>query len=234
MPINVTCPGCLTKFTVADKFAGQKGPCKKCKTIIEIPKLEDQVIIHAPDHHEAGAVGVSGRHALKTYKRLDTKFQPLMFAAVIGIVLVMLLVALVLRGEPKPLWLLALGAVILGPPLAWAGYTFLRDDELEGYTGPNLWLRSLACGLVYALLWGIYLFIGSQWFGSDALAKGLEIWQMIVLAVPIGAMGTMAAYVSFDLDPGSGFFHWAMYFAVTIILRLVIGLTAIPGLGASA
>jgi len=84
MPIHVTCPGCLTKFTVADKFAGQKGPCKKCKTIIEIPKLEDQVVIHSSEHSEAGAVGASGRHVLKTYRRQDTKFQPLVFAAVIG------------------------------------------------------------------------------------------------------------------------------------------------------
>lgn len=233
MPINVTCPGCFTKFTVADKFAGQKGPCKKCKTIIEIPKLEDQVVIHAPDHSEAGAVGAGGRHALKTYKRQDTKFQPLVFAAVAGVVLVALLVALVLRGQDKPTWLLALGAIVLGPPLAWAGYTFLRDDELEGYAGANLALRATACGLVYALLWGVYLFIGNQWFGSESFTKGLEIWQMLVLAVPIGAMGTMAGYVSLDLDPGSSFFHWAMYFAVTVILRLVIGLSAIPGLGAS-
>ena len=233
MAIQVTCPGCFTKFTVADKFAGQKGPCKKCKTIIEIPKLEDQVVIHAPEHHEAGAVGVSGRHALKTYRRQDTKFQPLVFAAAIGTVLVMLLVALVLRGQEKPTWLLALGAIILGPPLSWAGYTFLRDDELEGYMGTNLALRSLACGLVYALLWGVYLFIGNQWFGAESFAKGLEIWQMLVLAVPIGAMGTMAAYVGLDLEPLNGFFHWALYFAATVLLRLVIGLSAIPGLGAS-
>lgn len=234
MAINVTCPGCFTKFTVADKFAGQKGPCKKCKTIIEIPKLEDQVIIHAAEH-EAGAVGVSGRHVLKTYKRQDTKFRPLVFAGVVGAVLVILLVALVLRGTAasQNTWILAGGAVLLGPLLSWGGYTFLRDDELEGYSGPNLWLRSLACGLVYALLWYVYTFIGGIWFGPDAFAKGLEIWQMMVLAVPIGAMGTMAAYVAFDLDPGSGFFHWALYFAVTVMLRLVIGLSAIPGLGAS-
>lgn len=234
MAINVTCPGCFTKFTVADKFAGQKGPCKKCKTIIEIPKLEDQVIIHAAEH-EAGAVGVSGRHVLKTYKRQDTKFRPLVFAGVVGAVLVLLLVALVLRGTAasQNIWILVGGAVLLGPLLSWGGYTFLRDDELEGYSGPNLWLRSLACGLVYALLWYVYTFIGGIWFGPDAFAKGLEIWQMMVLAVPIGAMGTMAAYVAFDLDPGSGFFHWALYFAVTVMLRLVIGLSAIPGLGAS-
>jgi hypothetical protein len=140
----------------------------------------------------------------------------------------------VLRGQGEPSqWLLAVGACVLGPPLAWAGYTFLRDDELEGYQGVNVALRSLACGLVYALLWGVYLFIGNQWFGTESFAKGLEIWQMVVLAIPMAAMGTMTAYAAFDLEPTSGFFHWAMYFAVTVLLRLVLGLAAIPGLGAA-
>ena len=96
MPITVTCPGCLKRFSVADKFAGQKGPCPKCKEIITIPKKEDEVIIHTPEHSEAGAIGAGGRHALKTYKRKDTKFQPLVFTGVVGFVLVALLIALVL------------------------------------------------------------------------------------------------------------------------------------------
>ena len=54
------------------------------------------------------------------------------------------------------------------------------------------------------------------------------------LFVPIVAVGTMTAYVAFDLDPGSGFFSWAMYFAITVLLRLVIGLSAIPGLPSGA
>jgi hypothetical protein len=223
----------LKRFAVADKFAGQKGPCPQCKTIIAIPKKEDEVIIHAPDHSEAGAVGAGGRHALKTYRRTDTKFQPLVFTGVIGGVLVALLIALVLRGQEKETWLLAAGAIILGPPLAWAGYTFLRDAELEPYRGLPLILRSLACGLVYALLWGIFVFLGDRFFGS-AFANGLEIWQMVVLLVPVFAAGTLAAYASFDLDPGSAFFHCAMYLAVTVLLRLVAGLPAIPGLGGGA
>lgn len=231
MPINVTCPGCMKRFSVADKFAGQKGPCPKCKTVITIPKKEDEVVIHSPEHSEAGAVGAGGRHALKTYKRKDTRFQPLVFTGVVGFVLVALLVALVLRSMGGvDDWVKAAGAIVLGPPLAWAGYTFLRDPELEAYQGTPLILRSLACGLVYALLWGIFLFLGNRFFGSN-FAKGLEIWQMVVLIVPIFAAGTLAAYASFDLDPGSAFFHCALYFAVTVLLRLVAGLAAIPGLG---
>jgi hypothetical protein len=231
MPINVTCPGCLKRFSVADKFAGQKGPCPKCKAIITIPKKEEEVIIHAPEHSEAGAVGAGGRHALKTYRRKDTKFHPLVFTSVIGAALVALLAALVLRSVGQTdTWLIAALAVILGPPLSWAGYTFLRDAELEGYAGTALVVRSIACGLVYALLWGVFMFLGERFFG-DAFSRGLEIWQMVVLVVPVFAAGTLAAYAAFDLDPGSAFFHCAMYFAVTVVLRLVAGLSAIPGLG---
>ena len=99
MPIQVTCPGCLKRFSVADKFAGQKGPCPKCKQIITIPKKEDEVVIHAPVHSEAGAIGAGGQHVLKTSKRKDTKFQPLVFTSVIGSILVALLVALVIRSQ---------------------------------------------------------------------------------------------------------------------------------------
>jgi hypothetical protein len=232
MPINVTCPGCMKRFTVADKFAGQTGPCPKCKTNITIPKKEEEVIIHAPEHSEAGAVGAGGRHALKTYRRTDTKFQPLVFTAVAAFVMVALLIALILRstGDVNN-WVKVAAAVVLGPPLAWASYTFLRDPEFAGYQGVNLLIRATACGLVYAVLWGIYAFLATRFFGADALSKGLEIWQMVVLIVPVFAAGTLAAYAAFDLDPGSAFFSCAMYFAVTVLLRLVAGQSALPGLG---
>ena len=189
-------------------------------------------MIHAPVHSEAGAIGKGGQHVLKTFRRQDTKFQPLMFAVVAVAVLSTLLVALVMRNTPDgQSWVaLAIGAILLGPPLAWAGYTFLRDAELEAYQGTSLAIRAVLCGLVYALCWGIYVFIGNQWFGADAIAKGLEIWQMVILPIPVLAIATGAAYVAFDLEPGSGFFHAGLYFAVTILLRLVIGLSAIPGL----
>jgi hypothetical protein len=122
-------------------------------------------------------------------------------------------------------------AVALGPPLAWAGYTFLRDAELEGYQGTALLIRSAACGLTYALLWGVYVFVGGQWGGPNAFTKGLEVFQLVVLVAGVLGIAAFTAYVSLDLDWGSAFFHGAMYFAVTALLRLVAGLPALPGLG---
>lgn len=235
MPIQVTCPGCLKRFSVADKFAGQKGPCPKCKKTITIPKKEDEVVIHTPIHSEAGAIGAGGQHVLKTSKRKDTKFQPLVFTSVIGFVLVALLVALVIRSQGSPeTWLKAVAAIVLGPPLAWAGYTFLRDPELEAHRGTPLAIRSLACGLVFAALWAVFVFLGNRFFGTETMEKGLEIFQMVVLILPIFAAGTLAAFAAYDLDPGSAFFLCAMYFAVTVVLRLVAGLPAVPGLGVGA
>jgi hypothetical protein len=234
MAINVTCPGCLTRFTVGDKFAGKQGPCPKCKEIITIPKPSDEVVIHSPEHSEAGAIGAGGRHALKTYKRQDTKFKPLVFSAVAGIVLLTLLGAIVLRGdtlsnELKTIAMIA-GAIVLGPPIAWAGYTFLRDAELDSYRGTAALIRAVICGLVFALGWGIYWYAGTQWNGPDAFAKGLQIYQVLILiAIPIG-IGTFASTMSFDLEPFNGFFLCAMYFAITVVLRLVAGMPALPGL----
>ncbi|HEX3601691.1 MAG TPA: hypothetical protein VHU84_16175 [Lacipirellulaceae bacterium] len=234
MPIPVTCPGCLKRFSVADKFAGKQGPCPNCKKTITIPKLEEQVVIHAPDHSESGAVGAGGRHALKTYKRTDSKFKPLVFTSVVGFVLVAILIALVIRSSgPPEVWLKTLAAVMLGPPIAWAGYTFLRDPELEAYQGTSHALRALACGLAFALMWAVYWFIAYHWAGPDGLTnpkKGLEIYQLVLLCAIVVGIGTFAAFASFDLDPGSAFFLCAMYFAVTVVLRLIAHLPALPGL----
>jgi hypothetical protein len=65
------------------------------------------------------------------------------------------------------------------------------------------------------------------------MRSGLEIYQLAILSGVVLGLGTFAAYVSFDLEPGSAFFHAALYFTVTVLLRMAAGLSALPGLGAS-
>ena len=50
----------------------------------------------------------------------------------------------------------AAGAVPPASLLCIAAYSFLRDQELEAYTGKSLYLRAALCGLAYALLWAAY------------------------------------------------------------------------------
>lgn len=228
MPIQVTCPGCLKRFSVGDQFAGKQGPCPKCKALITIPSAEEQVVIHAPVE---GPTDAKGRPILKTEKTKDAKFQPIIAGAVGAIVLATLLVAFVLRDSEtaNTFAVLGGGAVLLGPLVAWGGYSFLRDAELEPYRGGALWLRASICGLVYALAWLVYWYVASQ-IAPDYATKGMLTWQMLFCGGLAVGIGTFAAFVTLDLEPLNAFFHSSMYFALTVLLRLILGLPALPGL----
>ena len=134
MAINITCPGCHVRFKVSDKFAGQKGPCPKCKTQIQIPKKSEEVVIHTPAEFQ-GVTDAKGRSVLKPIARKYPKITPVMIAAVAGSAVFVVLFSLALRfmcdpATGAPMAILGLGSLVLGPPLALAGYTLLRDDEL--------------------------------------------------------------------------------------------------------
>ncbi len=225
MPIQVICPGCHTRFNVSDKFAGQSGACPKCKGPIDVPSASDEVVIHEQEF-EAGAKDAKGRSVLKPVTKTDTKFNPLVLVGAVLLIGVAFAVAFMFRGatpsSPMFLPIMIAGSLLVGPPLAWAGYFFLRDDELEGYQGMPLAIRTLACSLTYAFLWGVYAFVYAQFFGDDPM----DVWMVFPL-VPLLAVGAGAAYVCFDLDMGSGFFHYSLYLAATILLRLTMGLPAL-------
>jgi predicted Zn finger-like uncharacterized protein len=222
MPIDVTCPGCHTRFQVSDKFAGKSGPCPKCKTVIKVPEKKDEVIIHAPE--EYGPKDSTGRAVLKPIARVETRLSRGQIAAIVGSVGAVVAAAVVLRlqypGGQIPTWISSLGAALLGPPLAFAGYTFLRDQELEPYRGREVLLRSLVCGLVYAAIWGAY-------WGVFAYLRTEPNWQVLCAVVPVMVtIGAVAAQASFDLELGTGAMHYALYLLSTLVLRVVMGMQA--------
>ncbi len=233
MPIPVTCSSCLTRFNVGDQHAGKTGPCPKCKKPIQIPELGEEIVIHAPES-EPGAKNAAGKNILKPIKRKEAKFSLNITVATVGLVLLSIAIAWLLGNSDlgdNQFWALAGGAILLGPLLAYAGYTFLRDDELGIYEGSSVIIRSISCGLVYALLWGVYIYLGSNVFGDESFADGLEMVQIAGLCVPLLGIGAFAALVSFDFDFITGFFHFTLYFGVTILLRFVMGLPFLPGMG---
>lgn len=236
MPIHVVCPGCHVRFKVGDQHAGKTGACPKCKGPIKIPEIGDEVVIHEPEL-EAGAKDAKGRSVLKPIRRKETKFQLNAALIVGGAAILTLAIAFLIGrskddlGEQTLTYILIGGAVLLGPALAYAGYFFLRDDELGAFQGTDLLVRSLGCGLAYAAMWGLYWYLGYQIFGDEAYNKeGLEIIQVGILAAVAIALGTGVAFVAFDFEPITGFFHFALYFGATILLRAVMGLDMLPGL----
>lgn len=233
MAIQVTCPGCFKRFSVGEQHAGKQGKCPACKHDIKIPKLEDQVVIHeAPPE---GPVDSKGRSILKTARRKDAKFQPLIAAATGGVGLVALLVAFLLRGKVDDysvttFTILGLAAAVIAPFIVRGGYMFLRDDELEPYRGFPLLVRSIACGLVFAASWFLYGYLLTRTTTPEEVRAGLEIWQFWPIIIMF-MVGLGAGIVTLDLEPANAIMLFALYFLVTATLRVVMGLQFIPGVG---
>jgi hypothetical protein len=221
MPIQVTCPGCLSRFAVSDKYAGKKGPCPKCKKEITVPEKSAQVVIHAPEVE--GPKDSKGVAVLKPIKRVDFVVGWKTWTAVGIGALVVFGVAIAIRvgGHAPPNWLVWLGAIGLAPPIAMFGYTFLRNDELEGYSGREYLVRIAICSLVFALTWLIYLGL-AKYFGAKSLAEvpGLS---MGLLMLVMAAIGTGTALASLELEFGQSVVHYLGYFTTTFLLAWIMG-----------
>lgn len=222
MAISVVCPGCQARFSVSDKFAGKKGPCPKCKAVITIPdQPAEDVQIHVPEQFASGGKDSTGRPVLKPIARQDTRITPVQVAGILGAIVGTLVIAFVLRGVSNKVPVVAVGLLLLSPPLAVAGYTFLRDDELEPYRGGALYLRATLCGLGYAALWAGYWQLAA--FG---LISG-EPWQWLFIAPAFGVVGAGLSFATLDLDFGSAAMHYCFFVAVSLVLRFAIGLPPI-------
>jgi len=224
MAIDVTCRGCKTRFQVSDKFAGKKGPCPKCKTIIEIPSLKDQVVIHAPE--TSGPVDSKGKAVLEPIFREEVRLAPPVIFGIVASTVVILAMAFVIRFQELPTKevFAILGSVLLAPPLAFAGYTFLRDQEAAPHRGMELVLRLIAPSIVYPLTWGLYWAVFA-YFGFDA-KQAPELVALLIAAAAMITLGAVTAQASLELEFGQGAMHYAMYLAATVLLRLIMGMSA--------
>jgi hypothetical protein len=225
MPIDVTCANCKTRFQVSEKFAGKKGPCPKCKSIIQVPTAAEQVVIHAPEH--SGPKDSQGQAVLKPITRTETKFSRPMIIGILASIGTVLLIAFILRIAFKdgslPLPLLILGGVLLAPPLSYAAYHFLRNDELAPFPRNELILRLIAPSLIYPAIWGLYWGV-IAYLGFDAdPGNGLVFAFAIPVVVLIGAFTANAAL---DLEFGPAALHYCVYLGATILLRVILGMSA--------
>lgn len=218
MPIHVTCSGCQKQFTAPDRFAGKSGPCPHCKTMILVPRLEDQVVIHEPEE----ARGRDGRLVLKPLRRESQGFSRMQMVMVgIGI-LFLLLIAILIRftvDEPEnfPKAILVVGAMALAYPVSIGGYLFLRDEEMGSFYRRTMFIRTGICAGVYCLMWAIYAFLIGFINMPDSPMLYAGIGVMCLL------LGGIAPWATLDFEYTNGLLHCGFYIIVCVALCFIMG-----------
>jgi hypothetical protein len=191
-----------------------------------VPTKSEEVVIHAPD--EFGPKNAEGRAVLKPFERKHIKQSPAVIVGIVAAVLAVIVVAFLIGqsgtlNEPRTRrMILGFGCFILAPPLAFGGYTFLRDAELEPYRGTALVVRVAICGAVYAVLWGAYLLICTMLVGG----RPPDIFHLVFIVPVLVSLGGLASLATLDLDFTNGCIHYGLYLLVTVLLRLLMRLPA--------
>lgn len=219
MPIQVVCPGCKSRFTVSDQFAGRTGPCPKCKQPITIPKpAAEAVTIHEPETPVASSQG-SGRIPTAPIASTERPVSRLQFVlagvGAVGCLLLALLARLAWQPGSAPTWALVTAALGLAWPCTVIGYRLTRDRELEPYRGRALAMRTAICALVYAALWGVRAAVPAE--------MTTEMWQWLYVAPVFCGIGALASLATLDLDWGAALAHFSLYVLVTAVLRWLAG-----------
>jgi hypothetical protein len=219
MAINVTCPGCLTRFKVSDRFAGRSGACPKCKSPIRVPSKEEAVQVHSPQEFAHGGRSKEGKLLLKPIARGQGKFSLGVAVAVLAAIAAVFAGAALAGGILRDyLVVRSVALLLVSPPLVWAGYLFLRDDDnLEIFAGRMLLVRTAICAAAYAALWGVFGYVSSFTITG-------EVWNWLLTAPPFVISGALVALACYDLDFGSGCLHYGFYVLVTSLLRAAAGM----------
>ena len=230
MPIQVTCPKCFKRFQVSDKFAGKTGPCPNCKNQIKVQETSEEVVIHAPD--DGAPKDRSGQSVLKPLTREETDVTRrgliLTFASVLLATGAAIGCRIIFTEAGPPLWALASGAILLGPPLVWAGYGFVHDSELAPYVGSELRNRVLILTVILAASWLIYAFVPSYVLDLDSPQEMSYLVFGVVFSMMVAA-GATAAMVVFEIEFSEGVALAGLYLIATMILAALSGLSLATG-----
>ena len=220
MAIDVTCPGCFKRFQVSDRYAGMKGPCPSCNTIIDIPKTK--LVIAEPDEFESGGKTIKGRAVLKPIDRkvavISGQEWAIMALCVIGVLGLAMLVGRFHTDigvwPVRVIALLGTAGVAFGTVIF--GYILLRSgDELEYYEGPVLYQRAGFCAGAYTLLWVLFEMI----VGYLGAQGSFVLW---IYLTPFIVLGVIAAAALFDLDFSIATAHYFIFFFAIVFLRWAI------------
>ncbi|MDR0336581.1 MAG: zinc-ribbon domain-containing protein [Planctomycetaceae bacterium] len=219
MAINVVCPGCLKRFQVSDRFAGAKGPCPNCNTVISIPKAS--VKIHGAEEFEQGGKTATGKLLLKPISRLEMDFDPIYAGfctlAVLVIYGLTWIFGSVITSVGARDLIGVIGVFLLAFPLSLFGYQILRDrEQLFMLTGSDLYKKTAVSAIVYAVLWILF-----EIFIWQMNADLLFVW---IYFAAFACVAMLTTHAVLDINIGSSLLHYMIFFATILILRGTLGL----------
>jgi hypothetical protein len=207
----------MKRFKVSDKYAGMKGPCPSCKTIINIPK--SSVKIHGADEvdkdKKTGEKN-TGRQTVKPISRTDFGFdikEVKKYALItLGFFLFTFIIGLVI---PRGLVLNIIGILglcIIVFPISLFGYQLLHDrEELFMLAGTDLYKTTGICAAVYTIIW-----ITFELFTWYMRADYIFIW---VYFAAFAIFASLLAHAILDITFGNSVLHFLIFFFVILILR---------------
>ena len=220
MSIIVVCPGCLKSFKVSDKFAGRTGPCPNCKRTLKVPEKSEEVKVHAPEAFAGGGRSAGGKLITEPVAFRPARVDPRKATLIVAGILVVLAITWLggRLGVFEHLLATTGGLLLVSPLLVLGAYQVLHNDELEPYSGRELYLRSALCALGYVALWGLFALLE-----TSGVISG-ELWIWLFVAPPFALAGGLFAMAALDLDFGDGVFHYGFYLLATLILRWAAGM----------
>lgn len=222
MAIDVICSGCLKQFQVSDQYAGRSGPCPGCKTIISIPKLEDQLVIEEPKHKP----GSSGAHTkIDGIRRRAGFFQRLeviTLCSIFGAAAVLALVIRILQTDPVTRLNLTTGIlfgislILLSLGSSALGYGVLKDVEIEAFSRRSTIFRSIITSIFYCLI--ASGFIASTLFFTQDDPRTLIL---AVIGIACFSIASFAPMVFFEMELMQGALHVSIMICLTSLFCLL-------------
>ena len=221
MAIDVICTGCHKRFQVSDQYAGQKGPCPGCKTIIEIPRLEDVVVVHERETTKTGAPA-----KLNSIRRRETTVSKLELILSAGCILFGFILAFIVRSTlqdenslPSGLfpWL---AGIALGCGTSLLVYIVLRSQDTDINNNRNTLIKGILIGVLYGVLWRLFGYVVVVWLTES---DGVILPAVIILGLAIVGVASFVPAFVFSLEYMQGFIHVFLFAAALAIYALLAG-----------
>jgi len=221
MAIDVICTGCHKRFQVSEQFAGKKGPCPGCQTVIEIPRLEDLVVVHEREATKTGAPA-----KLNSIRRQGTTVSKLELTISLTAVVLGLTASLVGRftapeeAAAPALLIAGIAGSMLGVGTSLLGYIILRNSELEIVNDLKTILKTSGIGILYVVLWRIQIIITDSALTMD---DGIILPAVIILAIALTTIASFVPMILLEFEFAQGLVHTSLFIASLFVYSLILG-----------